>query len=201
MARRPQASATDGHGASARRRLLRGTLALLAPGVPLTHPEPHWTVVKALAAGTEIIGETTANGLGNYFHQLWQDAEAGKTNFQAIFALYALKKFAFAPQQIGAILVVTALVSAVIQGALTGPLTRRWHESSLIKVFLLTNALGFLVLLAAYEAHAADPLVAKIRDLVTELKATHKAISDTHGAEAYNQLCRLGMLGNVVFTC
>jgi hypothetical protein len=57
------------------------------------------------------------------------------------------------------------------------------------------------VLLAAYEAHAADPLVAKIRDLVTELKATHKAISDTHGAEAYNQLCRLGMLGNVVFTC
>jgi LPS-assembly lipoprotein len=35
MARRPQASATDGRGASARRRLLRGTLALLAPGVPL----------------------------------------------------------------------------------------------------------------------------------------------------------------------
>lgn len=30
---------------------------ILAPGVPLTHPEPHWTVVKALAAGTEIIGD------------------------------------------------------------------------------------------------------------------------------------------------
>ncbi len=30
---------------------------VLAPGVPLTHPEPHWTVAKARAAGTEIIGD------------------------------------------------------------------------------------------------------------------------------------------------
>jgi UDP-N-acetylmuramoylalanine--D-glutamate ligase len=31
---------------------------VLSPGVPLTHPEPHWTVVKAKAAGIEIIGDT-----------------------------------------------------------------------------------------------------------------------------------------------
>jgi UDP-N-acetylmuramoylalanine--D-glutamate ligase len=30
---------------------------VLAPGVPLTHPEPHWTVMKAQAAGIEIIGD------------------------------------------------------------------------------------------------------------------------------------------------
>ncbi|KAB2916309.1 MAG: UDP-N-acetylmuramoyl-L-alanine--D-glutamate ligase [Hyphomicrobiaceae bacterium] len=30
---------------------------VLAPGVPLTHPEPHWTVRKARAAGVEIIGD------------------------------------------------------------------------------------------------------------------------------------------------
>ncbi|MCX5481399.1 UDP-N-acetylmuramoyl-L-alanine--D-glutamate ligase [Kaistia geumhonensis] len=30
---------------------------VLAPGVPLTHPEPHWTAVKAKAAGIEIIGD------------------------------------------------------------------------------------------------------------------------------------------------
>ncbi|MEQ1576046.1 MAG: UDP-N-acetylmuramoyl-L-alanine--D-glutamate ligase [Hyphomicrobium sp.] len=30
---------------------------VLAPGVPLTHPEPHWTVVKARNAGIEIIGD------------------------------------------------------------------------------------------------------------------------------------------------
>jgi UDP-N-acetylmuramoylalanine--D-glutamate ligase len=28
---------------------------VLAPGIPLTHPEPHWTVEKAKAAGVEII--------------------------------------------------------------------------------------------------------------------------------------------------
>ena len=31
---------------------------VLSPGVPLTHPQPHWTVVKARAAGVEIIGDT-----------------------------------------------------------------------------------------------------------------------------------------------
>jgi UDP-N-acetylmuramoylalanine--D-glutamate ligase len=31
---------------------------VLSPGVPLTHPEPHWTVVKAKAAGIEIISDT-----------------------------------------------------------------------------------------------------------------------------------------------
>ena len=30
---------------------------LLAPGVPLTHPEPHWSVVLAKKAGAEVIGD------------------------------------------------------------------------------------------------------------------------------------------------
>jgi UDP-N-acetylmuramoylalanine--D-glutamate ligase len=31
---------------------------VLSPGVPLTHPKPHWTVEKAKASGIEIIGDT-----------------------------------------------------------------------------------------------------------------------------------------------
>ncbi len=31
---------------------------VLSPGVPLTHPQPHWTVSKAKAFGVEIIGDT-----------------------------------------------------------------------------------------------------------------------------------------------
>jgi UDP-N-acetylmuramoylalanine--D-glutamate ligase len=31
---------------------------VLSPGVPLTHPDPHWTVIKAKAAGLEVIGDT-----------------------------------------------------------------------------------------------------------------------------------------------
>lgn len=35
--------------------------------------------------GTEVIKESTANGLGNYFHKEWQDAVAGKSDYIAIF--------------------------------------------------------------------------------------------------------------------
>ena len=34
---------------------------------------------------TEIILESTANGLGNYFHEQWQQAEAGIGDYIAIF--------------------------------------------------------------------------------------------------------------------
>lgn len=37
------------------------------------------------ASGTEVILESTANGVGNYFHQEWQKAEAGISDFIAIF--------------------------------------------------------------------------------------------------------------------
>jgi UDP-N-acetylmuramoylalanine--D-glutamate ligase len=30
---------------------------ILAPGIPLTHPEPHWSVAKARAAGVPILGD------------------------------------------------------------------------------------------------------------------------------------------------
>ena len=30
---------------------------MLSPGVPLTHPKPHWTVQKAKAAGVEVLGD------------------------------------------------------------------------------------------------------------------------------------------------
>src|SRR4029450_3875998 len=30
---------------------------VLAPGVPLTHPAPHWTVALARAAGVEVVGD------------------------------------------------------------------------------------------------------------------------------------------------
>lgn len=30
---------------------------VLAPGVPLTHPEPHWTVKRAQTAGIEVVGD------------------------------------------------------------------------------------------------------------------------------------------------
>lgn len=37
------------------------------------------------ADGTEVIFESTANGVGNFFHEQWKLAESGRSEFQAIF--------------------------------------------------------------------------------------------------------------------
>ena len=44
-------------------------------------------VLQAVSSqpGTEIILESTANGLGNYFHAMWQSAVSGNSEYQAIF--------------------------------------------------------------------------------------------------------------------
>src|ERR1700727_385818 len=36
---------------------LKLSALVLSPGVPLTHPKPHWTVEKAKAANVEIMGD------------------------------------------------------------------------------------------------------------------------------------------------
>jgi DHA1 family multidrug resistance protein-like MFS transporter len=71
------------------------------------------------------------------------------TNFQGIFGYYALKKFGYGTEEVGWILTVVGLVSALTQGALTGPLTRRWGEVVVIKAMLLAGAVTFGLLLVA----------------------------------------------------
>src|ERR1700694_938084 len=54
-----QEAAAKGVGTQDLRTLIGSTVAalLLAPGVPLTHPEPHWSVRLARASGVEVIGD------------------------------------------------------------------------------------------------------------------------------------------------
>jgi hypothetical protein len=52
------------------------------------HAEEHALgLMQAVSSepGTEVILESTANGIGNYFHQMWIGAEQGVNEFQAIF--------------------------------------------------------------------------------------------------------------------
>lgn len=75
----------------------------------------------------------------------------GLTNFQGIFGYYALKKFGYGTEEVGWILTVVGVVAAVTQGALTGPLTKRYGEARVIKVTLLTSAITFGLLLTAQD--------------------------------------------------
>lgn len=68
------------------------------------------------------------------------------TTFFSIFGLYALQKFSYGPEEVGSIMMVVGLVSAVAQGILTGPLTRRFGEATLIKTTLFATALGFIAI-------------------------------------------------------
>ncbi|UCD98562.1 MAG: MFS transporter [Chloroflexota bacterium] len=74
----------------------------------------------------------------------------GLTNFESVFGLFANARYGYGPQRVGGLLTFIGLVSAAVQGGLTGPLTKRWGEATVIKFSLLGSAIGFgLMLLAA----------------------------------------------------
>jgi DHA1 family multidrug resistance protein-like MFS transporter len=76
----------------------------------------------------------------------------GMSSFQGILGLYALDKFGFNTRQIGVIWMVVGAVMIVSQGALTGLLTGRYGEVTVIRISLLATAtgFGFMLLPTAY---------------------------------------------------
>lgn len=66
--------------------------------------------------------------------------------FYGIFGLYALERFGYGPQEVGIIFMVVGLVSAVTQGGITGPITKRWGESPVIKISMLGSAAAFVLM-------------------------------------------------------
>lgn len=74
---------TKGVGRSSTLQLFHGSEVAFWP-----HADTHAAgVLQAVPdmAGTEVILESTANGIGNFFHQRWQDAESGASDFIPIF--------------------------------------------------------------------------------------------------------------------
>jgi DHA1 family multidrug resistance protein-like MFS transporter len=76
-------------------------------------------------------------------------ANTGGLMFYSVFGLYALEKFEYGPERVGTILVIMGVVSALAQGVLTGPLTKRWGEAKVVNGAMLGSAAGFLLFLQA----------------------------------------------------
>jgi DHA1 family multidrug resistance protein-like MFS transporter len=128
-------------------------LFLLPESLP---PEARRVAVTGIRPGPKL-------GLGAQLQELWRAlfgplglllfmaflVSFGLTNFQGIFGYYALKKFGYGTEEVGWILTVVGIVAAVAQGALTGPLTKRWGEAAVIKATLLASSLTFVLLLTA----------------------------------------------------
>jgi DHA1 family multidrug resistance protein-like MFS transporter len=69
--------------------------------------------------------------------------------FANVFGLYALQKFNFGPEDVGVMMMVLGLVSALTQGLLAGPLTKRWGDETVIKGAMLGTVAGYLLMLLA----------------------------------------------------
>ena len=74
----------------------------------------------------------------------------GLTSFESIFGLFALHRFGYGTREVGYILMFIGLIGAIMQGALTGPMTKRWGEATVIKATTLLSALAFVLMLSAF---------------------------------------------------
>lgn len=62
------------------------TLVVVDEWAFLPNPEEAWASIEPVAdVGGRIIGLSTANGSGNFFHTLWIGAETGNNNFRSMF--------------------------------------------------------------------------------------------------------------------
>lgn len=68
------------------------------------------------------------------------------TGFQGITGLYVVDKFGFNSKQVGTVWMVMAGILILVQGTLTGPLTRKYGEWLLILVGLVGGALSFFAI-------------------------------------------------------
>lgn len=71
------------------------------------------------------------------------------TNFEGIYAYYAQKRYNFDPPTIGLLMTTVGLISAIVQGVLTGPATQRFGDTTVIKASLFASIFGFLSMLLA----------------------------------------------------
>ena len=62
------------------------TLVVVDEWAFLPNPEEAWASIEPVAdVGGRIIGLSTANGSGNFFHELWVGAETGNNRFEPMF--------------------------------------------------------------------------------------------------------------------
>jgi len=62
------------------------TLVVVDEWAFLPNPEEAWASIEPVAdVGGRIIGLSTANGSGNFFHQLWNGASTGNNKFDPMF--------------------------------------------------------------------------------------------------------------------
>jgi len=105
---------------------------------------------------------------------------------EATFALWAMQQLSWGPEQVGYIFAYVGVLSAIMQGRLIGPLTRRLGEERLLLGGLVLIALGLLILPAA---RGLAGLIVAVTLLALGMGATQPSINSliSRGAGAEEQ--------------
>lgn len=69
--------------------------------------------------------------------------------FANTFGLYGLQRFNYGTEDVGIVMMVLGLVSALAQGLLAGPASQKWGDERVIKGGLLITAVGFYLMVLA----------------------------------------------------
>jgi MFS family permease len=108
---------------------------------------------------------------------------------ESTFALWAMRQYGWGPAQIGYVFTYVGLLSAVMQGGLIGPLSRRFGEERLLLSGLALIALGLLVLPFS---RTLPPLVVAVSALAIGMGAMQPSlnslISRRAGAEEQGEV-------------
>ncbi len=126
-------------------------------------PQPDQAVIDLRAWAQAIRGPLGGLFLLTFF------STCGLMIFANVFGLYALKRFNYGTQEVGVIMMVLGLVSALAQGLLAGTLTERLGDEMVIKAGLLATAVSFGLMLLA-ENMAAILLTTALFGLVVSLQ-------------------------------
>ncbi len=125
----------------------------------------------------------------------------GLTKFESVFGLYAAARFKFGPKEVGSLLTVVGLISAVVQGALTGPLSKKWGEEKIIKISMFGSAIGFVLMLYATDFFTIALFTgffvfsnAMIRPAVTSLTSKNSEIGQGVAMGLNNSFMSLGRI-------
>jgi DHA1 family multidrug resistance protein-like MFS transporter len=116
--------------------------------LPESHPAQEKAKEKEAIIDLHAWGQAILSPIGTLF-ALTFISTCGLMIFANVFGLYALEKFNFGPEDVGVMMMVLGLVSALAQGLLAGPATKKWGNENVIKGGLLATALGFGLMLLA----------------------------------------------------
>ncbi|MBN2001915.1 MAG: MFS transporter [Anaerolineae bacterium] len=124
-------------------------LILVALFLPESRPAGERdTEAQAALVDLHIWRQALFSPLGPLF-MLTFISTSGLMIFTNIFGLYGLKRFNYSPEEVGIVMMVLGLASALTQGVLVGPITKRWGDVQVVRMGLLFSALGFVVMLLA----------------------------------------------------